>query len=820
MNSLKFEDYFLMKEMAYGTFKWKGKEIGHINDLNGIQIDWVLKQLMNPKGSPVMRNGRPTGEFYPPARLSFKFMADDGSGRLSFDQVVQALNIRKSGGLVAPTSVNKPIEAVDSSNSDPAHHEPDYLEPDPESHTDSQKAIPPIENSEKYQIPAEKISDYQKSIEEAFANTDNHLVINALAGTGKTTILKHLAAKFSKGKKWLYLVFNRKNADEANSGEKSFPPNVEAMTSHSFLGRVLSETKKAKPRLFPSSQGGRSPNSEGEEEAKFGTKIKKITDHKWFYDIVSNLDETLPSQKRGFLIRWNRRTNREEVVYNLKSKVDHVVGLAKNFAIDPRELNASEKIKDIIRQYKIPGDLYEREDEDVPSTPDFTKEIVYLSLEILKATSPKGSIGDPSIDSNQDFDDLIWWPTLHPNEVIWPTKAKYEVALVDEVQDFNNAQKIMLENLAKNGIRIIVVGDPHQAIYRFRGADAKGFSNIESLLSSTSRGASTHDLPVNYRSGKKIIDFVNKTTHVKDLRAGRDHEGIVNPNAEEEELLSQVEDEFLKDGSLKEETAFISRNNAPLFGVALRMLKKGIPFQIIGTDFSGSILDFIYRVVGKDKIGIGKSKAKDVSLDEFIEMMRSYFDGKVQKYENKKDKEKYLEELEKMHAAMEGLVYHIQESQKNAELDSQQKTNISQPSIQWHTDQRGAPWDSYKTEEDLAPKEESFLINIEESNVQDIKNVQDLCNHIKELFKGISPTDKKSDADKYQKIDKKRTVMLTTAHRSKGLEFERVNIIHDDLFPDHAEFDPSDEEGVQEHNAKYVAYTRATHTLNLAKSPK
>jgi DNA helicase-2/ATP-dependent DNA helicase PcrA len=350
--------------------------------------------------------------------------------------------------------------------------------------------------------------------------------------------------------------------------------------------------------------------------------------------------------------------------------------------------------------------------------------------------------------------------------------------LIDEVQDFNNAQKVMLENLAKNGIRIVVVGDPAQSIYFFRGSDAKGFSNIEDMLKKTTAGASTHALPVNYRSGKKIIDYVNQNTHVKDLKAGRDHEGEVNPDMEEEELINQVQDEMAKDGKLKQETAFISRNNAPLFAISLGLLRNNIPFQIIGDDFSDEILDFIYNVVGNDKAFIGKSEAKYVSIDNFSKMLERYIEAKNDKFENQKDKEKYLQDLNRKNEALVGLIDHLKSQQ------------MAQPKFE----------------------------NINKQ--KQIETVQDLCDHIQDLFKGLNP-DNERDAQAIKNIDKTQTVMLTTAHKSKGLEFERVNIVGDELFPQTSDYSENlGEEEQQKHNLKYVAYTRATHTLNISNTPK
>ena len=54
-------------------------------------------------------------------------------------------------------------------------------------------------------------------------------------------------------------------------------------------------------------------------------------------------------------------------------------------------------------------------------------------------------------------------------------RSAYDVVLVDEYQDTDPAQEELLRHLAGDGRELIVVGDPDQSIYAFRGADV---SNI------------------------------------------------------------------------------------------------------------------------------------------------------------------------------------------------------------------------------------------------------------------------------------------------------------------------------------------------------
>ena len=89
-------------------------------------------------------------------------------------------------------------------------------------------------------------------------------------------------------------------------------------------------------------------------------------------------------------------------------------------------------------------------------------------------------------------------------------RARYPVALIDEFQDTDRLQAQIFEKMyaddhAAGGL--IVVGDPKQSIYRFRGAD------VFAYLDAKTRVAAGHtlDLTVNYRSDPALVHAVNVT---------------------------------------------------------------------------------------------------------------------------------------------------------------------------------------------------------------------------------------------------------------------------------------------------------------------
>jgi DNA helicase-2/ATP-dependent DNA helicase PcrA len=80
-----------------------------------------------------------------------------------------------------------------------------------------------------------------------------------------------------------------------------------------------------------------------------------------------------------------------------------------------------------------------------------------------------------------DYEDLIARPALllaAQPELREAYRARFRHLLVDEYQDLNEAQYHLFRSLAGPGAAIMVIGDPDQAIYGFRGASPEYFSRF------------------------------------------------------------------------------------------------------------------------------------------------------------------------------------------------------------------------------------------------------------------------------------------------------------------------------------------------------
>src|SRR5258708_663832 len=94
-------------------------------------------------------------------------------------------------------------------------------------------------------------TDEQLAILSAATETSNNLMLNALAGTGKTSTLE-LVERAVKAKPILYLVFNKKNADEATERMLS---TTTVRTFNSLGHRIWAQSQSKNLRLNAKKSG-------------------------------------------------------------------------------------------------------------------------------------------------------------------------------------------------------------------------------------------------------------------------------------------------------------------------------------------------------------------------------------------------------------------------------------------------------------------------------------------------------------------------------------------------------------------------------------
>ncbi len=86
---------------------------------------------------------------------------------------------------------------------------------------------------------------------------------------------------------------------------------------------------------------------------------------------------------------------------------------------------------------------------------------------------------------------------------------RYPVILVDEAQDLNGAQRALLERVYLQEEKaegfLLLVGDPKQAIYRFRGGDVANYHRLKARFPAERR----YTLKTNFRSSAPLVAALN-----------------------------------------------------------------------------------------------------------------------------------------------------------------------------------------------------------------------------------------------------------------------------------------------------------------------
>jgi DNA helicase-2/ATP-dependent DNA helicase PcrA len=106
-----------------------------------------------------------------------------------------------------------------------------------------------------------------------------------------------------------------------------------------------------------------------------------------------------------------------------------------------------------------------------------------------------------------DFDDLLlYWRALLGHEELGRELAGlFDHVLVDEYQDVNTLQVDIVRALRPDGRGLTVVGDDAQAIYGFRGADARHLHDLTTQWAD----ATVVRLEHNFRSRQPVLDLAN-----------------------------------------------------------------------------------------------------------------------------------------------------------------------------------------------------------------------------------------------------------------------------------------------------------------------
>lgn len=303
------------------------------------------------------------------------------------------------------------------------------------------------------------------------------------------------------------------------------------------------------------------------------------------------------------------------------------------------------------------------------------------------------------ITSVVDFADMIYLPIRNKLK-IW----QYDNIFLDEAQDTNATRRALVKMMLKKSGRLIAVGDPHQAIYGFTGADHNALDLIKKDFNAVEM-----PLSVTFRCPKNVVKEAQK--YVQHIESHPDSpEGIVDECAVKDlpKLVTQ-------------EDAIICRNTKPLVEIAYTLIRNKIACKVEG------------RKIGEGLIKLAQ-RWKVKNVQQLIDKLEIYKEKEIQKYKEK---------------------------------GNDAKCQIIEDQV------------------------ETLMVFIDQCKLDD--PISTLVTKIKELF---------------DDTENKNILVLSTIHRSKGREWDRVFALGMETYSP-SKWARKDWEFVQEDNLLYVLVTRA-----------
>ena len=350
-------------------------------------------------------------------------------------------------------------------------------------------------------------------------------VLEAVAGAGKTTTVLAAAELIQGG--CAIMAYNTKIAEEIKAKLKKNGVDyrkAEAGTVHSFGFRAY---RKAFPDVVV-------------VERKLELIMEQVATEKANdYQFLSKLE-------------------------SLQPKLIKLVGLAKQAAVGVlTSLRERGQWEHLIEHFAVMGDS----DEPVQDLDGQKEWLVRAGMGLLQRSNAQSLV--------IDFDDMVYMPLVHRVR-FW----KYDAVFVDEAQDTNAARRAIVRAMVKPGGRVVAVGDPHQAIYGFTGADSDSLDLIAQDFNATRM-----PLTITYRCPKAVVQFARQW--VGHITAG--------DTAPEGEVCEMSFAEMVQRSDLDGNSAILCRNVAPLVSSAFKLIRNRVACKIEGREVGAGLVKLATR---------------------------------------------------------------------------------------------------------------------------------------------------------------------------------------------------------------------------------
>lgn len=389
-------------------------------------------------------------------------------------------------------------------------------------------------------------------------------------------------------------------------------------------------------------------------------------------------------------------------------------------------------------------------------------------------------------------------------------KNLFQYVLVDEFQDISLSQSLLLKKI--NTGNTMIVGDPLQAIYGFRGGNSSYILNFDEEY----ENVKVINLNTNYRCSKDIVATANSlalsipdSKHKNYVESTADKESYKLPELrhfhddyEEGMWAAQKITELKREGYQYNDIAILTRTNAQLQKLEAILHKTGIAFDIVG----GKVFIDLPEI----KLVLSYLRlAENTDDDEAFQ----YLYNKPNRWLNKK----FLEETEENSLQKNVSLYHFMFTirRRNWRLKNGideiievitylQNRKCKTVAELVHYLREKLSIDAYVSKGKQA-EDGNYTEQVE--NLDSFENMCQKYQSITELLDDLNDLNHEIETCQEEKVQ------LLTIHKSKGMEYPVIFIIgcSDGLLPHYKSENPDNERRLL-----YVAVTRTEKELYLS----
>ncbi|ARB06163.1 DNA helicase [Dinoroseobacter phage vB_DshS-R5C] len=390
-----------------------------------------------------------------------------------------------------------------------------------------------------------KPSAAQQRFYDWVSNESGNCILNAVAGAGKTTTIMHGIEKM-RGTVW-FGVYNKKMADEIKeklAGNRKLAKRAQFKAQEQVTASTFHSLGSSLVRSITY------PNRADVDDKK----VAKIVD-----SII--LEKEAHAQQERDDLRA------------LAPTIIRLVSMAKNRGFVPAsQVRNGLSNWDDVAAWQAMADHF-----DIGDTLDFDEidtAIGFARTVLRRSTKDIATI---------DFDDMVYLPLARKmNLKPW---HRFQWVLIDEAQDTNPTRRALAELVLAPGGRLVAVGDPHQAIYGFTGADNDSLEQIRYAFD-----AIELPLTTTYRCPKNVVAHAQQwVSHIEAHDNNADGEVITQPYMDFVDALPNI------DRAAYGETAILCRFNKYLVGLCFKMIRMGLPAKIEGRAIGDGLVKLATR---------------------------------------------------------------------------------------------------------------------------------------------------------------------------------------------------------------------------------